>query len=134
MKSYTDLEQSKKLSEILSLESADMYYCYGMNIHTKVWSFDDTPTIIDNNNQIDIHADIPCWSLAALLGVLPNNEHISTTLSRGGYRFPQIEYVNNWFVEYENETNEIHNCTTSADNPIDACYKMIIKLNELKML
>lgn len=28
MKSYTDLEQSHKLAEILPLESADMYYLY----------------------------------------------------------------------------------------------------------
>ena len=28
MKSYTDLEQSKKLAEILPIESADMYYQY----------------------------------------------------------------------------------------------------------
>ena len=28
MKSYTDIEQSKKLAEILPLESADMYYQY----------------------------------------------------------------------------------------------------------
>jgi len=70
MKSYTDLYQSKKLAEFLPPESADMYYCYGMDIHTKEWSFDDTPTIIDNSNRIDVHADIPCWSLAALLELL----------------------------------------------------------------
>ena len=32
MKSYTDLEQSKKLAEILPIESADMSY---------TWDFDD---------------------------------------------------------------------------------------------
>ena len=29
IKSYTDIEQSKKLAEILPLDSADMYYGYG---------------------------------------------------------------------------------------------------------
>ena len=43
MKSYTDLNQSKKLAEILPIESADM--CF-------------------NDNE-------PCWSLAALLDILP---------------------------------------------------------------
>ena len=41
IKNYTDKLQSRKLAEILPLESADMYYCYG-----------------------------PCWSLAALLKYL----------------------------------------------------------------
>jgi hypothetical protein len=27
MKTYTDLEQSKKLAEILPIESADMFFC-----------------------------------------------------------------------------------------------------------
>jgi hypothetical protein len=134
MKSYTDLNQSKKLAEILPLESADMYYCYGMNIHTKGWSFDDTPTIIDNSNQIDVHADIPCWSLAALLNVLPNNEHIDTTISRGSWKIEPVEYLPNiWWCEYEDTKNQTE-FNISADNPVDACYEMIVKLNELKML
>ena len=124
MKSYTDLEQSKKLAEILPIKSADMYYCYGMDIHTKGWSFDDTPTIINNSNHIDVHADIPCWSLASLLCRLP---------------FPVLymEMVAGmilWccechFIETD-EVIKIEHC----DNPIDACYDMILKLHELNLL
>ena len=43
MKSYTDLEQSKRLSKILPIDTADM--CF-------------------NDNE-------PCWSLAALLEIIP---------------------------------------------------------------
>ena len=78
---------------------------------------------------------LACWSLAALLGVLPNNENISTNLSKGGYRISTLEYTNSWFVEYEDETNGNNGVIVkSADNPVDACYEMILKLHELKML
>ena len=66
MKSYTDLEQSKKLAEFLPLESADMFY-----------------TLIDQGLYLEVKQgiepskdDIPCRSLAALLGVLPNSTDI----------------------------------------------------------
>lgn len=136
IKSFTSLEQSKKLAEILPLESADMHYCLeqrdvasgyeiGITPYTKAKSFTGKCNIIDVQ---------PAWSLTALLNVIPNNENISTNLSKGGYRIPTIKYPNNWFVDYEDETNGLNNCATSADNPVDACYEMILKLNELKML
>lgn len=59
MKSYTDLQQSKKLAEILPLKSADMYYWCGEDLR------------VGGYKAIDIDYDIPCWSLAALLNVLP---------------------------------------------------------------
>ena len=127
MKSYTNIEQSQKLAEILPIESADMYYCYGMNIDTKIWSFDDTPTIIDADNQVDVD-DIPCWSLAALLNVLPKNLDIGRPVLATNYRG---YYWVSYFDEYMKETNLI---SKIYNNPIDACYEMIIKLNELKML
>jgi hypothetical protein len=121
IKSYTDIEQSRKLAEILPLESADMYYEWpNKKAHFK-----------DNNYN---GMGISCWSLAALLGVLPNSENISTTLSKGGYRISTLEYTNSWFVDYEDETNGLNNCVTSADNPVDACYEMITKLHELNLL
>lgn len=125
MKSYTSLEQSRKLAKILPLESADMYWDF--DIQKKEYY----PMVMDD--QFD-DTCICAWSLVALLDVLPNNEDISINLSKGGYRIPTIEYPNNWFVDYEDETNGLNNRATSADNPVDACYEMIIKLNELKML
>ena len=72
MKAYTDITQSKRLAKILPIESADMWY--GNEDPYKIaigqWN--------DNEHDED---DIPCWSLAALFDLLPNNEHISTTLS-----------------------------------------------------
>ena len=124
IKSYTDLEQSKKLAEILPLESADMFYHNGVS----------HPFVLDKHPMNSIQDSCPCWSLASLLSVLPNNENISTTLSKGGYRISTLKYTNSWFVDYEDETNGLNNCVTSADNPVDACYKMILKLHELNLL
>jgi hypothetical protein len=126
IKSFTDLEQSKKLAEILPFKSADMQYIsFRHNDDTIEW----IPLLGTPSKY-----NIPCWSLASLLDALPNNENISTNLSKGGYRISTLEYTNNWFVEYEDETNGLNNCVTSADNPIDACYEMILKLKEKNLL
>lgn len=127
MKSYTDLEQSKKLAEFLPIESADMYYCYGMNIHTKGWSFDDTPTIIDNSNRIDVHADIPCWSLAALSEfILPyigddDGNNYKFYLSKDG--------IDRWVAYYKSDDVSIHICEES-DNMIDVILEMVCWLKK----
>ena len=104
IKSYTDIEQSRKLAEILPIESADMNYWCGTQIR------------IGGYRTMDKDLDVPCWSLASLLGVLPNeNMLVKTTDS-----------------EYYCLTRDI--MTKHYDNPIDACVAMIEKLHELKML
>ena len=62
---------------------------------------------------------IPCWSLASLLGVLPEIQ--------GGK--PIIALDDN-YITYPH-MSDLH---TKADNIVDACVAMIEKLNELKML
>lgn len=73
IKSYTDLEQSKKLAEILPLESADMIYPPMMDIDSMSNSgFFNIPECYPFNEFKDIDTKpLPCWSLAALLQVLP---------------------------------------------------------------
>ena len=111
MKNCTDIGQSRKLMKILSIKSADMYYWCGEDLR------------IGGYKAMDIDYDIPCWSLTALLNVLPNGTDV---------------------VKEEADTeNEKYMCTvgvkndiisTFADNPVDACYEIILKLNELKLL
>lgn len=60
MKAYTDLEQSKRLAKILPIESADMRYAPFGDTHP--WFCDDC--LIEKGAS-------PCWSLAALLNILP---------------------------------------------------------------
>lgn len=129
MKSYTDLEQSKKLAKILPLKSADMYYLYD----EKMEMYDDYPRLITDTDEL-WDDDTPCWSLAALLDLLPNNEHIETTISRGSWKIDTVEYLpNTWWCAYEDTKNQTE-FNKSADNPVDACVEMIIKLHEQKLL
>ena len=131
IKSYTDLEQSKKLAEILPLEIADMWYQHtGISIKDGSEKSIYFPMVI---RDCESDEDIPCWSLAALLDVLPNNEHITTTLSRGGWKIEPTEYVDKWWCEYE-DADHTKDFSVSADNPIDACVAMIEKLHELNLL
>lgn len=122
IKSYTDIPQSKTLSKILPLESADMSYY--------IWKDDDhlmspVPFVLDGMEVKNggMFKYIPSWSLAALLGVLPDGTDI---------------------VKDKTDTeNEKYMCTvgvkddiisTFGNNPIDACVEMIEKLNESKLL
>ena len=128
IKSFTDLQQSKKLAEILPLETADMHYWHKGQIlgvgHSKELQEGFESKKIDYT---------PCWSLAALYGILPNNKKETTTLSRGGWKIAPPEYIDNWWCEYEDERHT-EDFTVSADNPIDACYELILQLHKLKKL
>lgn len=108
MKSYTDLEQSKKLAEILPIESADMFLA--INGTLPVMS-----KYIDNGLVTADDTAIPCWSLVALLNTLP-----SSTLDSSNdhyYRLHCMERFTEWY-----------------DNAVDACYEMVLRLNELNLL
>lgn len=69
---------------------------------------------------------IPCWSLAALFDVLPN-------FIRG---YGKCLYYDDgeYYCGYMVDGHFMLIVETKADNQIDACYEMIIKLNELKLL
>ena len=129
MKSYTDIEQSMALSKILPLETADMCYIKHSSSYNPNWEFnEDFPPMILGNVPInEITAEtLPCWSLAALLDILPD----------------ESEY--NQFLTLQKEKNEYCCCYEDingdsfrhifADNPVDACYEMIIKLHEQTLL
>lgn len=137
IKSYTDFSQSKKLAEILPLESADM-----------VWSsvfYEGAPSNGDeklinayldpktnhfyfaelyedffyDRNNIKEYPDIPCWSLASLLNILPE--------IRGNK--PIIDLNDNYITYVHGSSLHI-----DADNLLDSCYEMIIKLHKLNLL
>ena len=128
MKSYTDIEQSKKLAEILPFESADIGYIPSEED-------DDGNTLYTAEFKSEFIFDydccIPCWSLAALLNYLREIDF-----------FPSIEAdehgVTMTVYYYDEEEgkllNPVHDITTEADNFVDACYEMIIKLHEPKIL
>ena len=129
-KSFTDISQSKKLAEILPPESADMMYHsveneYGTGTFAVISKF-LTRGFRNDNFYLD---DIPCWSLAALLSVIPYN----VTFNKAVYRFKLVKYPDYWVCYHEN-FGTISTNIFKADNPVDACYEMIIKLHEQKIL
>ena len=113
IKSFTDIEQSKILAEILPPESADMHYC----MHPLEGYYSPIPCVGQANKM---HDEIPCWSLAALLCVLPK----LVTL-RGS---AEDSY---WYCECGIAPNTSFE---DSDNPVDACYKEILKLHKHNLL
>ena len=124
MKSYTDIEQSKKLAEILPPESADMYYYSYMSIGEPFYM--SYPNVIEDSQKLAKN-DIPCWSLAALLSVLPTLDDRNAILCK------DIRY-NKWHICYHSTATLSIIDTERYDNPVDACYEMIIRLHELNLL
>ncbi len=116
IKLCTDLEQSKKLAEILPIESADMYYYSYMSIGKPFYM--SYPDVIEDGQKLAKN-DIPCWSLAALLGVLPEPELIQSSDMR-------------WMLRIWDKKRFPYSVGGNVD-PIDACYEMIIKLHEQKI-
>jgi hypothetical protein len=122
VKSCTDIEQSRKLAEILSLESADMMY-HSVEDEYGSGAFVTTSKAITNGLENDDFYidDIPCWSLAALIKVLPSIE---------GFK-PVIDLDINQ-IRYEGKYRD--ELCFDSENLIDACYEMIIKLHEQNLL
>ena len=129
IKSYSDLQQSKKLAEILPLESADMHWQDASKEYENPYGIYDryfrlvagnSSKIINNKRDFRKGFVLPAWSLSALLGVLPE-----------GYSFVLTKSFNgkDYYCKLDGKPIE-----TMAYNPVDACYEMIIRLNELKML
>ena len=121
MKAYTDLNQSKKLTEILPLESADHFHIIG-HLHTDGPKYE---VIRSRNEVVETDKYWPCWSLAALIDTLPCN--LKLVLAINDYQGDRKEKYVIGSVEHDK-----YDCF--ADNPVDACYEMILKLHELKML
>ena len=141
MKSYTDLEQSKKLAKILRLESADHHYVretvdFRGNPVDGKWSIPKYGNPLSSYanyivQNFESYETTPCWSLAALLDVIPfyiiyNGKHLVLRMDKGESDF------NIWYDIINN------GCASDIDftksNPVDACYEMIIKLYEFKLL
>lgn len=107
----TDVKQSRKLSKILKLESADMFYAT------------ETGTLIaeppyDVEGCEPCVPFIPCYSLTALLNILPKGTRLLKSGIDDAYHCdcPRGN-IDKWF-----------------DNPIDACVVIILKLHELNLL
>lgn len=105
MKAFTDIEQSKKLAEILPVESADM--CFS-----------------DNE---------PCYSLAALLDQLEDvicdedGNEWELVLKKENVQY-DIYYLNICGEQDNIELDRFY------DDLVDCCYEMILKLKEKDLI
>ena len=145
MKSYTDISQSKKLAEILPLESADMwwnFYSVTTDNTTPLIIHIDTPWVgsFNWNNEPD---NVPCWSLAALMNMLPSEftekgEYSETTYKIDIRKYALTDDVDIYQIAYGNyHWHEDGSCSWSdmvnsgeREELIDAVFQMVIWLKE----
>ena len=153
IKNCTDIEQSRKLAEALPLESADGFWEY----HDYWYSEGDEWEGYENypraepyleytrkeNEWKEDKSDVPCWSLAALIAILPNEIvtdnkfechyqiHIRKYDGGDNTTLYQIAYGNN-----RGSSGSWHDMinTGEKENLVDCCVQMILKLHEHKML
>lgn len=126
MKSYTDLEQSKKLAKLLPIESADMTWEKVARSLTENFTWKPTVgldrAIKDNLFSYKNGYVLPCWSLTALLAVIkPVNENTYTirgTLDGGAA------------ISFE----EVTTVMFQEEEIIDAVFEMVVYLKENKLI
>lgn len=128
MKGFTSLNQSEKLKGILPPESADTWY---QHIGYSIVDGTEKPKyflmVIRDWKSDD---DIPCWSLMALLNVIPKRIKECNVL--------RIDIGEEDFSIWYDEigcgvaNTELPDITKAS--AVDACYEMIIKLHEQKLL
>lgn len=104
MKSHTNIPQSKKLAEILPLESADMSFVEKGN--AKCTWYDAENKRITTAYEKKYY--VPCWSLAALLAQMPCVELVSSQ---------DNHYRTFWHDMY----SEWH------ESAVDACVELLLR-------
>jgi len=139
IKSFTSLEQSRKLAEFLPLESADMFYGYiapyEFSDRSYEGGYDNIPYPKDfmkknpNFSEDEYDGEFPCWSLAALIKALPRSVEYKGDAYYLGLLKDYVEYANNKI-----SLTGIFLHTTGNDNLVDACVEIIEKLHEQKLL
>jgi hypothetical protein len=143
IKSYTDIEQSKQLAKILPIESADMYI-YKNVFFGALSCFNGTTQIGEYIKLTDKESKAyPCWSLAALMNLLPSEFTEKGKYSETTYHIDirkyaltedvdlyQIAYGNYKFYEEGNSSWKDMINTGEKENLIDAVFQMVIWLKE----
>ena len=123
MKSYTDLEQSKKLAEILPIKSADMHYWLAWRGGISE-EYKNIPKVgIPKEYKQRKYLWCPCWSFSALFNIFDWPKLSTSSLGDGTIGIMISVYPNG----YRHDSGWF-------SNPIDACYEMVLKLKEKNLL
>lgn len=139
LKSYTSLNQSKVLAKILPLESADMSWVSCDDGKQQYYSAENRKIVLNYEKK---HW-IPCWSLVALLGVLPKeipHKDAKYVEDRKDWTYcwlltPKcLFYKCTILLENGGRYDDVFAEVYHQGNPVDACYVMILMLHELNLL
>ena len=148
MKAYTDIEQGKELSFILPIDTADMHYQYVLPWSSTLHS---VPSIGNPSEALKWYNMgyektgqppmelrdfcVPCWSLAALIEVLPLGLDIHN-ISDGHKTYYYVEVYTKEIYMKLKRMNKAEIClsTERHENLVDACVEMIFTLKERNLL
>lgn len=118
---YTTIEQSKKLLELgLSPESADMRWV--------ALNWQETEYYVEAISEgFDVPKSyVPCWSLGALLEVLPTHIQIKSEV----FHYEMMPDFGSCLIQYKNvEGDKILN-QSIEDTLLEATYSMVVWLLE----
>lgn len=125
MKAYTDLEQSKRLAEILPHKSADGTWERVSICGSKI----DIPEDMQYRHKeipFSFFSGIgaPSWSLAALLEIIKKPTAFDLLINGRGCRCHCTD-------KYE---GKFYGTNDYCETPVDACVEVIIKLHKQKLL
>ena len=127
IKSYTDVEQSRKLAEILPLESADMkWYFWKSEIDApKLPTFGYSKDAAENYKSTEA-VYLPCWSLTALMNFIESLGKVEINFNCSSNKY----WVNVHFESMGSfcQDHELY------DSKIDALIAIIKKLKSRNLL
>ena len=131
IKAYTDLEQSKTLANILPLESSDMVYLRcdfedEGKYSILVGSYHEGYTEREDGTIIPVFDEhFPAWSLTALLNYLKSKNKFPDIKELSDGRFKLTTFIWDGKKSFQ---------VFIANNLVDVCYKLVLKLHECEML
>ena len=141
MKHYTTIEQSKKLLELrLNPETADMAHIVKRNDCRESWELAaEDPGNVYTGLKYSIGMclsdyALPCWSLGALLEVMPEQITYSDFkpfllgLFKGN-KEEHSKYGHYWIQYFATDSGGAH-VQTNGHSPIEAAYSMVVWLLE----
>ena len=122
---YTTIEQSKKLVELgLNPDTADMFYSRRPNGKSEYSVLPDFKP--EGRLEVFTKVDLPCWSLGALLELMPKELEDDLDLCYGTFD-GNGEYQALWTCSCMNHVN-------FGETSIDAAFKVVCWLLENKKL
>lgn len=138
MKAYTDIKQSKKLVELgIDVNTADMWYPPSLIKYGVVNEWWENPTIIKDIEHSILKKEyyVPCWSLSALLELMPKSICIKQSEHSGYFYFLEWQFANDNSLRYVGHDGKcLIDIYSDHDvkwkDSIDTAFEMICWLKE----